>query len=103
VREIREQCKKISESYFNNLEDFIKKKMNKITSEQSDLIVEMDRVNNIIAELKMLLNKMENTRSFLTTAETIVKLDGDKIEEKVKEGFDNILKFKENHKNNLYV
>jgi hypothetical protein len=63
----------------------------------------MDRVNNIIAELKMLLNKMENTRSFLTTAETIVKLDGDKIEEKVKEGFDNILKFKENHKNNLYV
>jgi len=28
----------------------------------------------------MLLNKLENTRSFLSTAEMIVKLDGDRIE-----------------------
>jgi hypothetical protein len=46
---VREQCKKLSDSYFNNLEDFIRKKMSRITSEQSDLLVEMDRVSNIIA------------------------------------------------------
>jgi hypothetical protein len=77
--------------------------MAKITSEQSDLIVEMDRVNNIMAELRLLLNKLENNKTFLNSAETIIKLDGDKIEEKVKEGVDSILRFKENHKNNLYV
>ena len=39
VREVREQCKKLSDSYFSNLEDFIRKKMVKITSEQSDLLL----------------------------------------------------------------
>lgn len=36
----------------------------------------MDRVNNIIAELKLLMNKLDNNRSFLASAETIIKLDG---------------------------
>jgi hypothetical protein len=58
--------------------------MNKLTAEESELIVEVNRVNNIIAELKLLLNKLENNRSFLNSAETIIKLDGDKIENKVK-------------------
>jgi hypothetical protein len=35
VKEMREQCRRIAESYFNNLEEFIKKKMGKVTSEQS--------------------------------------------------------------------
>ena len=48
--------------------------------------MEANRVNNIIAELRLLINKLENNRSFLSTAETIIKLDGDKIENKVKEG-----------------
>lgn len=103
MKEIREQCKKISDSYFNNLEDFIKKKIGKLTSEQSELIVEMDRVNNIIAELRLLLNKLDNNRAFLQSAETVVKLDGDKIEEKVREGITNIQRFKEAHKNSLFV
>ena len=77
--------------------------MNKITSEQSDLILEMDRVNNIMAELRLLLNKLDNNKSFLASAETIIKLDGDKIEEKIKEGVESIMRFKENHKNNFYV
>ena len=42
--------------------------MNKLTSEESELIVEVNRVNNIIAELKLLLNKLENNRSFLNSA-----------------------------------
>jgi hypothetical protein len=33
VKEIRDHCRKISDSYFSNLEEFIKKKMGKITSE----------------------------------------------------------------------
>ena len=37
------------------------------------------------------------------TAETIIKLDSDKIEEKVKEGIFNISKFKESHKSNLFI
>ena len=77
--------------------------MSRITSEQSDLLMEMDRVSNIVAELKLLLNKMENHKSFLATAETIIKLDSDKIEDKVKEALFNINKFKESHKSNLYV
>jgi len=103
VREVREQCKKLSDSYFNNLEDFTRKKMSRITSEQSDLLVEMDRVSNIIAELRLLLNKIDNHKSFLITAETIIKLDSDKIEEKVKEGLFNIRKFKESHQSNLFI
>jgi hypothetical protein len=79
VKEVRDQCRKLLDSYFLNLEDFIKKKMNKLTAEESELIVEVNRVNNIIAELKLLLNKLENNRSFLNSAETIIKLDGDKI------------------------
>ena len=39
----------------------------------------MDRVSNIISELKLLLNKIDNHKSFLMTAETIIKLDSDKI------------------------
>ena len=39
----------------------------------------MDRVSNIIAELKLLLNKIDNNKSFLMTAETVIKLDSDKI------------------------
>lgn len=54
----------------------------------------MDKVNNIISELKLLCGKMENARSFLSSAENIIKLDGDKLEEKVKEGCANIVKFK---------
>jgi hypothetical protein len=46
----------------------------------------MDRVNNIIGELKLLLNKLDTNKVFLHSAETIVKLDGDRILEKVKEG-----------------
>jgi len=63
----------------------------------------MDRVSNIVSELKLLLNKLENNRSFLGSAETIIKLDGDKLEEKVKEGFDNIMRYKESHRNNLFI
>ena len=37
------------------------------------------------------------------TAETVIKLDSDKIEEKVKEGIFNISKFKDNHKSNLFI
>ncbi len=44
----------------------------------------MDKVNNIVAELKLLMNKLENNKSFLNSAETIIKLDGDRIEEKVR-------------------
>jgi predicted RND superfamily exporter protein len=73
---VREHCRKIADSYFGNLEEFIKKRMGKLTSEQSELIVEMDRVSNIIAELKLLLNKLDNNRAFLQSAETVVKLDG---------------------------
>ena len=50
--------------------------MSKLTSEQSELIVEMDRVSNIIAELKLLLNRLDNNRAFLQSAETVVKIDG---------------------------
>ncbi len=77
--------------------------MSKITAEQSDLIMQMDKVNNIVAELKLLMNKLENNKSFLNSAETIIKLDGDRIEEKVRQGILTINKFKENHKANLYV
>jgi hypothetical protein len=42
--------------------------MSKITSEQSDLIIEMDRVNNIVQELKLLLNKIDSHKAFLATA-----------------------------------
>jgi hypothetical protein len=79
VKEVRDQCRKLLDSYFLNLEEFIKKKMNKLTAEESELIAEVNRVNNIIAELKLLLNKLDNNRSFLNSAETIIKLDGDKI------------------------
>lgn len=68
IREVRDHCKKIADSYFNNLEEFVKKKMGKLTSEQSELIVEMDRVNNIIGELKLLLNKLDNNKVFLQSA-----------------------------------
>lgn len=60
-------------------------------------------MNNIVAELKLLLNKMDNHKSFLSSAETIVKLDGEKIEEKVREGIFSIAKFKEMHRANLYI
>jgi hypothetical protein len=103
VREVREHCRKIADSYFGNLEEFIKKRMGKLTSEQSELIVEMDRVSNIVAELKLLLNKLDNNRAFLQSAETVVKLDGEKIEEKVREGLSNIHRFKEAHRNSLFV
>lgn len=79
MKEVRDQCRKLLDSYFLNLEEFIKKKMNKLTAEESELIAEVNRVNNIIAELKLLLNKLDNNRSFLNSAETIIKLDGDKI------------------------
>ena len=42
--------------------------MGKITADQSDLLVEMDRVNNIIAELKLLMNKLDSSKAFLSTA-----------------------------------
>lgn len=58
MKEVRDQCRKLLDSYFLNLEEFIKKKMNKLTAEESELIVEVNRVNNIIAELKLLLNKL---------------------------------------------
>ena len=48
----------LSDVYFSNLEDYIRKKMARVTSEQSDLIAEMDRVSNIVAELKLLMNKL---------------------------------------------
>ena len=77
--------------------------MNRVTSEQSDLLGEMDRVSNIVTELKMLLSKLENNRQFLNSAATIIKLDGDKLEEKVREGYSNIHRFKEGHKSNLFI
>lgn len=77
--------------------------MARVTSEQSDLIGEMDRVSNIVAELKLLMNKLENGKYFLNSAATIIKLDGDKLQEKVREGFTNIGRFKEGHKNNLFI
>lgn len=63
----------------------------------------MDRVTNIIAELRLLLNKLDNNKAFLQSAETVVKLDGDKIEEKVREGIASIHRFKESHKNSLFI
>lgn len=53
--------------------------------------------------MRLLLNKLDNNKSFLISAETIIKLDGDKIEEKIKEGVESIMRFKENHRNNFYV
>ena len=94
MRDVREQCRKISDSYFQNLEEFIRKKMNRVTSEQSDVQAEMDRVSNIMAELRLLLGKIESHKSFLLTAETVLKLDSDRIEEKVKEGLFTVNKFK---------
>ena len=35
----------------------------------------------------MLCNRLENPKTFITNAQTIVKLDSDKIEEKVKQGY----------------
>lgn len=46
------------ETYFNNLEEFVRKKMTKIMSEQSDLFLELDKVNNIVAELRLFSNKL---------------------------------------------
>ena len=53
--------------------------MEKMLSDQSDLFRELDKVTTIVSELKMLCNRLENPKSFITNAQTIIKLDGDKI------------------------
>ena len=65
--------------YFHNLEDYVRKRMEKMLSDQSDLFRELDKVTTIVSELKMLCNRLENPKSFITNAQTIIKLDGDKI------------------------
>lgn len=48
IREVKDTSKRIVQSYFNSLEEAVKKKMVGLMSEQSDLFQELDKSNNII-------------------------------------------------------
>lgn len=48
-------------------------------SEQSNLYQEIDRANNITNELKMLVQRLDNSKDFISSAQTIIRLDSDKI------------------------
>ena len=50
-----------------------------LMSEQSDLFQELEKANNIVNELKLLVHRLENARDFISSAQTIVRLDSDKI------------------------
>ncbi len=58
IRETRDHCRKIMDSYFHNLEDYVRKRMEKMLSDQSDLFRELDKVTTIVSELKMLCNRL---------------------------------------------
>ena len=49
--------------------------MMNLMSEQSDLFQELDKANNIVNELKLLVHRLDNPRDFLNSAQTIVRLD----------------------------
>ena len=72
-------------------------------SEQSDFFQELDRSNNIINELKLLIHRLDNSREFLGSAQTIIKLDGDKIEDKIRQSYSSINNLKQLYKVNLHV
>ena len=61
--------------------------MEKMLGDESDLFRELDKVTTIVSELKMLCNRLDNPKTLINNAQTIIKLDGDKIEEKVKQGY----------------
>lgn len=50
-----------------------------LMSEQSNLFQEVDRGNHIINELKLLTHRLDNSKEFLSSAQTIVRLDSEKI------------------------
>lgn len=79
IREMKENSKRIVDSYYISLEESVKKKMVGLMSEQSDLFQELDKANNIINELKLLVHRLDNSRDFISSAQTIVRLDSDKI------------------------
>jgi len=91
------------DSYFHNLEDYVRKRMEKMLSDQSDLFRELDKVTTIVSELKMLCNRLENPKTFIPNSQTIIKLDGDKIEEKVKQGYNTVNNLREQHRVNLQI
>ena len=72
-------------------------------SEQSDLFQELDKANNIVNELKLLVHRLDNSRDFISSAQTIVRLDSDKIEEKVKGSYNTVRNLKEHYKVNFHV
>jgi hypothetical protein len=65
-----------------------------LISEQSNLFQELDKANNIVNELKLLVNMLDNSRDFISSAQTIINLDIDKIEEKVKKSYTNAFHLK---------
>ena len=65
-----------------------------LMSEQSDLFQELDKANNIVNELKLLVHRLDNTREFLSSAQTIIRLDGEKIEEKVRSSYGTVRNLK---------
>ena len=62
IRELKELSRRIIDSYFTGLEDLVRKKMTGLMSEQSDFFQELDRSNNIINELKLLVHRLDNSR-----------------------------------------
>ena len=50
-----------------------------LMSDQSDLFQELDKTNNIVNELKLLVHRLDSSKEFISSAQTIVRLDGDKI------------------------
>lgn len=45
-----------------SLEDHVRKRMVNLMSEQSDLFQELDKANNIVNELKLLVYRLDNSR-----------------------------------------
>ena len=63
----------------------------------------MEKANSIINELKILYQKMDDSKAFLSSAHTITKLDSDKIEERVRNCQHTVNNLKEHYRVNLYI
>jgi hypothetical protein len=62
IRDMKDTVRRIVDSYFASLEEMVKKKMVGLMSEQSDLFQELEKANNIVNELKLLVHRLENSK-----------------------------------------
>ena len=65
--------------------------------------MELEKANSIINELKILFQKLDDAKSFLSSAHTIIKLDGEKIEDRVKNCYVTVNQLKDHHRGNLFI